>query len=305
MTRLGLLLFCVLMLCGQTVLAGDRITGGAEFSSDSDGADQVFLSLGYDHRFEDRTFTPELGFRTGELTLTDAVGTERFEILELSHRSDLLKSLHLDLKGRLYRGNDWSPLLYAANLVCGPVRSWTLEAYAERGIVDSVTASRLEYTVNTYGLAADYNLSDEVTVVGALFLQNFSDGNDRLGRVGRIVYTPRRHDWFNLQLKGRVLESDFDGSGYFSPDRLEEYFLLFGASRAFGDDNWVAKGLAGPGMQTINGDENKAAYWVEARLKGWFSPEFGLDTRLGCTTAQETSASYRYCFGHANLIYAW
>ncbi|PLX86003.1 MAG: hypothetical protein C0617_02360 [Desulfuromonas sp.] len=304
MIRLSMVLLITLVLFAQGAHAGNRVTGGVEFSSDSDDADQYGVYLGYSHRFDDSAYKPEWGFRGGVLTLNDVSGSERFKVLELNHRSDLSENIHLDLKGKLYQGDDWSPALYAANLVYGPTRKWYAEVFAERGIVDSVTSARLEYTVDTYGVSADYNITDEFTVVGALFTQDFSDGNDRLGRVGRIVYTPRNHDWFNVQLKGRVLESDFNGIGYFSPDRLEEYFLLFGAAKAFGGDNWVIRGLAGPGIQVID-DENKEAYWAEARLKGWFTPEFGLDTRFGCTTAQATSESYRYCFGHANLIYAW
>jgi hypothetical protein len=285
------------------------LTGGIEFSHDSDDADLYGLYLGYSHPFEDSLTHSRIGFRVGLLTLTDPIDTERFKVLELSHRSEPADRVRLDLKGKWFNGADWSPLLYSGNASHRPSDKWYIELFIERGIVDSVTSVQLEYLIDTYGFSLDYAVNDEFTLVGALFSQDVSDGNDRIGKVGRIVFTPHMHDWLSLQVKTRIIDSRFDGIGYFSPDTLTEYFFLVGLARPFAEDDWVIRGLIGPGRQKIEehdgSSESKPAFLTEIKLKGWFTQEFGLDARLGYTTAQSTGGSSRYLYGHVNLTHTW
>jgi hypothetical protein len=301
-------LLVALMVQSAPAIVNADLTGGVEFSHDSDDADMYGVYTGYSYPFENSRSNSKIGFRVGLLTLTDPIGTERFKTLELSHRSEPVERAHLDLKGRWLNG-DWSPLLYAGNFSYKPSDKWYIEVFGERGIVDSVTSVRLEYLIDTYGFSIDYAVTNEFTLVVALFDQNVSDGNERIGKVGRIVYTPRAHDWLNLQIKTRIIDNDFGGIGYFSPDTLSEYFFLIGLARPFADDDWVIRGLIGPGLQRIDehggGSEEKPAFLMEAKLKGWFTQEFGLDGRVGYTTAQKTGGSDRYIYGHVNLTHTW
>ena len=284
------------------------LTGGMEFSNDSDDADLYGIYMGYRHPFENSRHSSIIGFRIGRLTLTDPIGTERFKVLELSHQSEPVEGARLDFKGRWLNG-DWSPLLYSGNLGYGPSDKWYIEMFGEREIVDSVTSVRLEYLIDTYGFSTDYAVTSELTLVGALFSQRVSDGNDRIGKIGRIIYTPRAHDWLNLQVKARIVDSEFDGIGYFSPDTLTEYYFLIGSARSFAGDDWVIRGLAGPGLQKIDEhggeSEKKSAILMEVKLKGWFTQNFGFDGRVGYTTAQKTSGSDQYLYGHLNFVHTW
>lgn len=301
-------LLVALMVQSAPAIVNADLTGGVEFSHDSDDADMYGVYTGYSYPFENSRSRSKIGFRVGLLTLTDPIGTERFKILELNHRSEPVERAHLNLEGRWLDG-DWSPLLYSGNFSFKPNNRWYIEVFGEREIVDSVTSVRLEYLIDTYGFSIDYAVTSEFTLVGALFDQNVSDGNERNGKIGRIVYTPRTHDWLNLQVKARIINNSFDGIGYFSPDTLSEYFFLIGAARTFAGDDWVIRGLAGPGLQKIDehggGSEEKPALLMEVKLKGWFTQEFGLDGRLGYTTAQKTSGSDRYFYGHVNLTHTW
>ena len=306
-----LITFLLVLLLAQLAPApvSADLTGGIEFSHDSDDADLYGIYMGYRHPFQNSRSRSKIGFRAGLLTLKDPIGTERFKVLELSHQSDPAEHAHLDLKIGLLDGDDWSPSLYSGNFAYKPSDKWYIEMFGERGIIDSVTSVRLEYLIDTRGFSIDYAVTSELTLVGALFKQGISDGNDRIGKVGRVVYTPSAYDWLNLQLKTRLLDSDFDGIGYFSPATLSEYFFLIGLAQPFAGDDWIVRGLAGPGLQKIEehggGDENKPAILMEVKLKGWFTQEFGLDARLGYTTAQKTSGSDRYLYGHVNFTHTW
>lgn len=306
---ISFLLLVTLVVHPAPALVKADLTGGIEFSHDSDNADLYGIYTGYRHPIENSRSRSKIGFQVGLLTLSDPIGKERFKVLELNHQSEPVKGAYLDLKGKWLNGDDWSPLLYSGNLGYKPDDKWYIEMFGERGIVDSVTSVRLEYLIDTYGFSIDYAVTNEFTLVGAWFNQNVSDGNDRIGKIGRVVYTPRAHDWLNLQVKARIIDSSFDGIGYFSPDRLSEYFLLIGAARTFADDDWVIRGLAGPGLQKIDehggGSEKKPALLMEVKLRGWFTQEFGLDGRIGYTTAQKTGGSDRYLYGHVNLVRTW
>lgn len=282
------------------------LTGGVEFSRDSDDAEKVGYYTGYDHSFFGGS---RAGFRVGFQELSDNVGAERFKVLELTHSLGPADPTSLSLRLRMLKGDDWSPLLASGNVTLKPGPRWYLEISGEREIVDTVSAVRLHYLLDSYGFSADYAVSEEITLVGALFDQDISDGNKRFGGIGRIVYTPQSHDWLNLQVKTRLLKSDMDGIGYFSPETLTELFFLFGAARTFAGDNWVVRVLTGPGVQWIDehggGKEKKPAFLMEVKLKGWFSQEFGLDGRIGYTTAQADNGSDRYLYGHVNLRHTW
>lgn len=284
------------------------LTGGIEFSQDSDDADMYSFYAGYSHPLKGQEPEPVIGFKVGLLTYRDPVGTERFRLLELTHKSAPFRKAHLDLKGRWLR-SDWSPFLYSGNFSYRPTDKWYFELFGERGIVDTVTSIQLEYFIETKGFSVDYSLTKAFTLVAALFDQDISDGNDRTGKIGKVIYTPPSHENLNFQIKARIINNDFEGNGYFSPETLSEYFFLIGFTRPFANDNWVFKSLAGPGIQKVEDftgeSERKSAVLMEASLKGWFTQELGLNGKLGYTTAQRTSDSNSFVYGEVNFVYAW
>ena len=107
--------------------------------------------------------------------------------------------------------------------------------------MDTVAAVQNEILVDSYSLSADYKLSSSLTLVGAPLVQNFSDSNQRWGGVVRLIYSPPQYEKFSVELKGRLLKSDFAGVGYFSPESLEEYLLIFGLAVPFNNDAWVVR----------------------------------------------------------------
>jgi poly-beta-1,6-N-acetyl-D-glucosamine synthase len=283
--------------------AENRAVAAYEFSVDRDREEHHGFYVGYLRTLE-RPRPSVFGIRTGVLEIRDPSASERFETLRFSWDMEATPALRLLLQGTQLRGDHWSPSLFFASAVWTPVAQWRLELFGERGMVDSVAGIAQKLYLDTAGVSADYLLTDQFTVVGSVFQQWISDHNERLGVVGRFVYTPKRLPWFHLQLYGKKIDSDFDGVGYFSPGRMEEIFLLAGAAHAFAQDNWVIRGQLGPGRQFVDG-ASKQAWRAEGSLRGWFTPSFGLESRLGYTDARQDRDAYSYLWGGTSLIYTW
>ncbi|MBE0599488.1 MAG: glycosyltransferase [Desulfuromonadales bacterium] len=300
----------VLLLCLLPLLAGsawgaapNRLLAEYEFFSDSDHEEHHGFYAGYQRRLS--TPWPALArVRTGVLQIRNSEGKERFEVLRGSYDAELDERVRLQLQGTYLSGDDWSPFLYGGALVWTPPGRWRIELSGERSIIDSVAGIRQRLTVDTAAISADFALSEQITLVGALFHQGIDDGNDRLGKVARLIWSPQRVEGLHLQLYGKRIDSDFDGTGYFSPQTLEELFLLAGISRPFANEQWVARLQAGPGLQWIDG-RRQGAFRSEFSLRGWFTPSLGLEGKLAYAHAQESREAYDSFLGGISLVYAW
>ncbi len=245
----------------------------------------------------------------GGSVLREVTEKERFDVARAALRCKTPKVWSFDARLEQLQGDDWDPLLGAANVSARPHPDWYLELFEERELVDTVRAIRERVKVDTYGLSADYSLTPSLVLVGALLAQDFSDGNRREGGIVRLVYYPEKPEWLHLQLKGRILDASRPSDTYFSPERLQEYFLLAGIATPFADDDWIVRLLAGPGLQIIEpfdaAKEEKEAYLAELQLRGWFTDHLTLESNAGCSTAITSSDTYAYCFANLHFGYAW
>ena len=308
MMRRVLLAMLLLAASSPPCQAGNLLFTEGRYTHDSDQAEQYLLVVGAGQVFDSGAWSKiELG--GGLRRFTDNQGGETFNLyrlrLESAKRGGWQARLRLDWQ----QSQEWSPLTYAAAVSGQTGERWYLEFSAERDLVDTVTAIRQEIVVDSYSLSADYRLTNSFTIVGAPLVQRFTDGNNRWGGVVRLVYSPPRYENLSLEVKGRLLKSDVDGHGYFSPATLQEYFLIVGLAMPFGNDNWVARLRLGPGLQVVEphvGEgETKDAYLGELKLRGWFTQSLGLEAVAGCSSALQASGSYDYCYGDARLTYHW
>ncbi|MDT8419774.1 MAG: hypothetical protein RQ754_05030 [Desulfuromonadales bacterium] len=286
----------------------ERIFTEVSGSSDSDDARSLGVFAGYRDSFSGPGRT-EVEFAGGQRTYSEPGERETFNVGRLRLDSRPGRNWRMQLGCEFLNGEDWSPALPAAFLSSQLNEDWYFELSAERTLVDSVSAVRRHISVDSYVASADYRLNDRLTLAGAYIAQYFSDDNRKRGGIGRVIYSPEQLPGVNLQIKGRVLRSEQDSPDYFSPQTLVDGFLLFGYAKAFADDNWVVKLLAGPGAQRVepfnDGARNKSGYHGELSLQGWFNDHIQLVSRLGCTSADDTQEAYSYCFGRMRLEYAW
>ena len=202
----------------------------------------------------------------------------------------------------------WSPLLGNAMVSYDGWDRWYLEASTQREMVESLPAIAEQDISQTWSGSADYKLTPAFTAVAGLFEMNISDGNQRHGGIGRLIYSPPSLEGFNLQLRIKSINSDFRSTTYFSPVKLREYELL-AAYRKSVTPNWVAGAQLGGGTQRVDSDSRELVD-AEVNLRGWFTPSLGLKEKLGCTNSGGFSVGqgkngYLYCDANVSLIGVW
>lgn len=291
-----------------SVAGAARVAVDQLYVNDSDGMWQYRLLAGSEHRVDTPLTGSSAGFRAGRWRIDDSAGREDFNMLRIYYDSGDTRSWRARA-GLVQLFGEGSPTLADAILNWSNDR-WYVEGGAQRELIDTVTAVRLHNLVDTWSISADYRIASEWTAVGALYTQSISDGNHRFGQVARLVYSPERYEGLTLQGRVRHVDSDFNGIGYFSPDRLLESMLLAGYRRPLFDDNWVAGAQAGIGRQTIDSEIHHTLYLAELSLRGWFTERLGLDGRAMCSNAGGSAtgqgdSGYRYCAVNLTLIGAW
>lgn len=284
----------------------ERAVAETTFSADSDGLHERTASAGYIHPMSSLGPNAMLGLRAGYWLLDSPADHIEFGTLRLDHQNSV-GPIDMTLQGRQLINSDWSPTLGSADFNFHLTPHLSVDASGESDIVDTVIAARHHTRVNTANLFTDYQLLDSVTVTGGVLKQWFSDGNRRFGRSGRVVYSPASLEGFNTQLRVRRIDSDFPGIGYFSPNRLEEALGLLQYSHTLPGERFVLTGIAGGGMQRVNGATTSPLYQAELRLRGWFTDHFGLEAKVGCANTgglqvQAATGDYRNCSGGLSLI---
>lgn len=303
---IGLLLLC---LTTTSAASGARVVVENLYSDDSDNARQWRYYLGVDQPVDQPLASGTAGVRVGQWKLDDTVGTEHFTALNLRYDTGPSRRWRSRFDITQLSG-DWSPTLGEANVSYKTSGPWYMEASAQRDIIDTVTAIRTRYSADTYSASADYALTPNLTLVGALYTQAISDGNNRVGKVARVIYSFSQIEGFNVQGRIKLVDSDFRGTGYFSPRELKEYMALTGYTRSIFGERWSVGAQAGIGVQSADDADSIDLFYGEVKIKGWFSDLIGLEAKANCSntggfsTGQSTT-NYRYCLGSLSLISVW
>lgn len=207
-------------------------------------------------------------------------------------------------------GSDWSTVLGDARVAHTFSAPVYLELSASREIVDTLIAIVHRWDVVSTGASLDIGPFSGFTMVGAYTRQALGDDNNRDIWVARLIYElgPRQH-WM-VQTRSRLLRSDFDAVGYFSPRRLDEHLLLLTYRRPVLDERWYLSIEGGSGVQVANRGSSREIYQVNLVWRGWFNDHVGLESSGGCMNtggfnARAASGGYRYCQGIVSLLWSW
>jgi hypothetical protein len=272
------------------------------FSKDTDDTNFKQLMFGYKRYFKNKQY---LGALIGKRVYTEDKenGRNTFDLLNLVGKKVVNPYLYFEGGLIFTKGDDWNPIFYNGTVVLQKSGLGRAEFFIERSPIDTDAALEKHYIFLTYGVSLDYELTNEVTLTGAVFKQEANDGNDRIGKVAQIVYSPK---WFEngyVKLRGKWREADFDPPEYFSPANYDRYNILFGYAIVFGNENWVLKLEGGPGVQYINGTE-ESAYDYKIALRGWITQSLGLNAYYACTSDGGTE-DYSYHYGGVEIKYVW
>ena len=298
----------LLLWAGAAGAADSRVFGEAQYSSDSDDQVQRIFASGYRRALP--SVQASWAAAVGRRELSAPAGRENFAFARLDGKIELGSGASLVTQARYLSGGAWSPTLGSAAVNWKPADRWYVEASVERDLVDTVVAIRNRVRFDTAAVSADWTLVPSLTLVAGASRSAFSDGNDRRARTLRLILSPAALPWFNAQLRARRADSDATGIGYFNPRRLEEYeFLVRVAGAPFGD-RWNVSLRVGAGNQRVDRGSRSAIYSVDARARGWFTDDYGMEARAACTNTGGLSAApadegYRNCLASVSLIAAW
>lgn len=289
-----------------------RVDLESRVTDDSDDASQYRQLARYRHFERWGGVTQGFGIGGGRWWFDDPTGEADFDVLELAYEVSG-EATEAEFRLRQLDGDGWRPTLGEMRIAHRFGDRWYGELFFERNLVDSVPAISRELILESGGFSLDYRVLPRLTLVAAVLTQDISDGNEREGGIFRVVYDVPRIKGLTLQTRSLRLDSDFDGVGYFSPEKREEHLLLLGYTRPVLAGRFVFRTEIGPGWQRLEngfGDVTRNdLLYAEVGLRGWFNDHFGVDTRATCSNTGGPSAGpandYRYCSAEFSLIASW
>lgn len=177
-----------------------------------------------------------------------------------------------------------------------------VELFAARNFIETATALNNGSYFNFAGASADFIVTPNITVVGLLGQQSFSDGNRRNHARTRLIYQPYLDLGLTLQARYRYFDSSKSdvGGAYFNPGRYDETMLAFGWRQRTG--NWRTSLTAGIGSQHINNDPHSTTNLLEASAEKQ-ERSYALRVRGGFSrSASFGGPDYRYSYVSSELL---
>lgn len=181
----------------------------------------------------------------------------------------------------------------------------TVEGFANRDFVETRNALELGTHFHFAGIAVDHQLTPQLTLVGLLGHQGFSDNNQRRHARGRIIYQPWHELGLTLQLRYRYFDSSKDdvSRAYFNPQRYDETLAAVSWRHRAGD--WRTALTGGVGVQRIDQDPASGTRLLEALAERQVDG-YALRLRAGysraAATAATTDPAYWYTYGIGELL---
>lgn len=215
----------------------------------------------------------------------------------------------LSMNGRLGRTDfgGWSPAVGAGNIVYAPDDRWRVEGFVERDAVETRAAfdARIAHVIS--GAAVDFRAHPRLTLVGAAFRQDFTDGNRRDGLRARAAFVVSRTLGLGLELRARGFESTRpELRGYFNPQKFRETELVgtWGTRTASG---WRLRAALGPGTQkTEPGGVSRGTGFAELRAERFLASNLKAEfSILRTSSAGASDSGFQRTYGSAWLSWSW
>lgn len=281
-----------------------RVIADYSFSDDTDNTQANKYFLGYERLFTQGEYAGILsGVRKyhGEDSI---IKNNRFDEIKLVGRKNISAQTYLHGNISLLNGDGWSPELYNLTLVHALNTKWRIEGDLDKDILGTSSAIAKHYMIESYGVTADYSISEQHVLVAGLYQQSISDNNSREGRLLQYIHKP---DWFEngyFKLRAKQRSSDFNPPEYFSPDDLKQYHVLVGYETLIDQErNLKFRIELGKGRQHIDGVSESAEEYLVG-LHGWLMSTAYMDAQYGCTS-DGGEDSYKYCHGRLVFNYLW
>lgn len=304
------LIFIVIffVFLGVSTSIANAFTFNTEFFYSRDTDEQIIkrIGIGGSYDIDKKHLFSLLG---GHLKYEDKIGAETFNFIKFNAQTSINNLIVFDGRFTIHESNSWSPFVFGGSIIYTPNNKVRLEIFGDREIVDSTSAIRQKYYINTYGASVDYAFTPSFTVVGSYSIQDISDGNDRNRAVVKLIYQPDAYEWLTIILANRYLDGEFKSPFYFSPDRLFESLLIAGVKKPLWNEKFLLTLRGGIGRQFVRfedgSDTDKSAWLLEFNLRGWFSDHLGMEVFGDYVSNSDTFGAYERYSMRVALRYAF
>ncbi len=297
-------LACALVTCWSALpsatAAGMAAGGSLYYSNDSEGFSSRRLSAeaatGFRHldgktglRYTDHQFSRDGWRRSGE------------QLRFVTHQIDRKTADGWLVEAGVFRQSVHELVTLDASYRKTLRPGTTVEGFLSRDFVETRNALELGTHFNFAGVAVDQQLTPQLTVVGLLAHQGFSDDNQRRHARARLIYQPWKDLGLTLQLRYRYFDSSKEdvARAYFNPKRYDETLAAVSWRQRAGD--WRTALTAGLGQQRVNQDDPSGTRLLEGSAETQVAG-YALRLRAGYLRAAAAAAtdpaySYRYAVG--------
>jgi len=205
----ALLVFVIYsFLAPRLGFATDKIVYGSYLMShDSDYADTHEMSIGYKSLYYHKQYA---GVSTGYMIFKEADYEDKFPFVNLTGRYNFTDNYYIEGNIRVWNGDNWNPITGNLSAVGQKEDLGRVEFFVEKSIIDSHAGIDGKLTGTAAGCSIDYFITDELTAVGVIYTQHVTDGNNVLGQVGQLIYSPKWLEGAYIKGQGKWRKSDFD-----------------------------------------------------------------------------------------------
>jgi hypothetical protein len=174
--------------------------------------------------------------------------------------------------------------------------TWSLRPGAHTGIellaagdlVETQRALDRATAYTLFGISAEQQVSQRLTVTGLAGYQHFTDGNARVHLRGRVIWLLVPEHGITAQVRWRQYQSnqiDVDGA-YFNPGRYRELQAAVAIRKRYA--GWLWSGTLAAGRERIHGNIEHPTTLAELRAEG----TIGKGIRLALHASYNRSAGF-------------
>jgi hypothetical protein len=171
-------------------------------------------------------------------------------------------------EGGLVRVAGRTRLIGDATWSMRPAAHTGIELLAAGDLVETQRALDRATAHTLFGISAEQQLSERVTVIGLAGYQHFTDGNARVHFRGRLIWLLVPDQGISAQLRVREYQSrqlNVDDA-YFNPERYREWQAGLAIRKRYA--GWLWSGTLAAGREQIDGGVQHTTKLAELRAEG-------------------------------------
>src|SRR5664279_2571907 len=207
-----------------------------------------------------------LGLLAGFSDYYDPARHENTRSYQVRYTDASLKGWSFSAQGGALEYLNRTMSVYAGSAIYSAPGGFRLETNIDKSLLDTFSAFDNDISLTTVSSNADLPLSKNLVLIAGGDLRSFSDGNERLGLIGKGIYM-LPIEGLSLQVWHRQFrDTKPDTTGYFNPVTINfQRYLLSYRKGLFNHIRLSVK--AGPGTQQVNNDPGTNTFYLEAGLE--------------------------------------